>query len=90
MEAKSANGLAAVHPYYAQMAPLFQIADNVQATVTHSPLNVSGDRATTTATLAFSYANKTQGNKRESQQVQYTWTLSRSGSGWTLTNVQAR
>jgi len=90
MESKSANGLAGVHPFYAQMAPLFQIADNVQATVTHSGLTVSGDRATAVTTMAFSYANTTQGNKRESQQVQYTWTLDRSGSGWRLTNVQAR
>ncbi|GAB5537214.1 MAG: hypothetical protein Rubg2KO_34630 [Rubricoccaceae bacterium] len=90
MEAKSASGLAGIHPFYAQMALLFQDADNVQATVTHSGLNVSGDRATAITTMAFSYANKTQGNKRESQQVQYTWTLDRSASGWRLTNVQVR
>lgn len=90
METENASALAGIHPYYAQMAPLFQIADDVQATVTHSGLNVSGDRATTTATLAFSYANTTQGNKRESQQVRYAWTLSRAGSGWTLANVQSQ
>lgn len=90
MEARDANALAAVHAFYAQMAPLFQIAENVQASVSHAGLSVSGDRATTTATLAFSYANKTQSNKRESQQIQYLWTLARSGSGWRLADVRAR
>lgn len=90
MESSDVRALQQVHSSYGQLAPLFQIAEAVQATVTTSGVAVSGDRASVTATLAFSFANKTLNNRRESQRIAYEWTLTRSGGGWTLADVRVR
>jgi len=90
MERQDPAALRGVHPFYAQMAPVFEVAGDLEADVTVSDLALSGDRATAAVTLDFSFANKTQNNRRESHSVTYEWTLTRGGGTWALTSVAPR
>ena len=87
-ETENIGALRSFHSYFNRYAGLFDNAENIRATVSTSPPDISGTRATVAVTLSLRYV--THGRTEAPPPVRLRWTLEQRGSTWRLVDVASR
>lgn len=88
LQNEDAAALRGLHSFLGAYSAMFDVAEDINADISYSDLNVTGSRATAAVLVQMTYKNKTQRMRQENQSVRLRWSLEESADGnWQLRDV---